>query len=106
MRGKLDLPSDQFRSLVLLVLGDKDHGKIFDCVTKVEKHYRPRSPTAISPYYRGNRGGNSHDFPRIPEQALSCFYCGKQGHFKRWCNIRKRDLARQKKDGTSQSATK
>ena len=26
--------------------------------------------TAISPYYRGNRGRNSHDFPKNPEQAL------------------------------------
>ena len=76
MRCKLDVPSDQFRSLVLRLSGDKDHEKIFDCVSKVEKHYRPRScdgATAISPYYRGNRGRNSHDFPRNPEQALSCF---------------------------------
>lgn len=76
VRCKLDVPSDQFRSLVLRLLGDKDHEKIFDCVSKVEKHYRPRScdgATAISPYYRGNRGRNSHDFPRNPEQALSCF---------------------------------
>ena len=76
VRCKLDVPSDQFRSLVLRLLGDKDHEKIFDCVSKVEKHYRPRSfdgATAISPYCRGNRGRNSHDFPRNPEQALSCF---------------------------------
>ena len=109
VRGKLDVPSDQFRSLVLLFLGDKDHEKIFDCVTKVEKHYRSRSrdgATATSPYYRGNRERNSRDFPRNPEQALSCFYCGKQGHFKRWCNTRKRDLARQEKVGASQPATK
>ena len=89
--------------------GDKDHEKICDCVTKVERHYRPRSrdgATAIFPYYRGNRGRNSRDFPRNPEQALSCFYCGKQGHFKRWCDTRKRDLARQGKDGASQPATK
>ena len=49
---------------------------LFDCVSKVEKHHRPRScdgATAISPYYRGNRGRNSHDFPKNPEQALSCF---------------------------------
>lgn len=105
VRGKLDVPSDQFRNL----LGDKHHEKIFDCVTKVERHYRPRSrdgATAISPYYRGNRGRNSRDFPRNPEQALSSFYYGKQGHFKRWCNTSKRDLARQERDGASQPATK
>ena len=42
VRGKLDVPRDQFRSLVLRLLGDKDHEKIFDCVAKVEKHYRSR----------------------------------------------------------------
>ena len=76
VRCKLDVPSDQFRSLVLRLLGEKDHEKIFDCVSKVEKHYRPRScdgATAISPYYRGNWGRNSYDFPRNAEQALSCF---------------------------------
>ena len=31
MRGKLDVPSDQFRSLILRLLGDKAHEKIFHC---------------------------------------------------------------------------
>ena len=42
VRGKLHVPWDQFRSLVLRLLGDKDHEKIFDCVAKVEKHHRSR----------------------------------------------------------------
>ena len=53
----------QFRSLVLRLVGDKDHEKSFDCVRKEEKDYRPRSrdkASAISPYYTGNRGCNSH----------------------------------------------
>ena len=53
--GKLGVPSDQFRSLVLRLLGDKDQEKIFDCVAKVEKLYRQRScygATAMSPYFR------------------------------------------------------
>ncbi len=82
VRGKMDVPSDQFRSLVLRLLGDKDHEKIFDCVAKVGKLYRPRSrdgATAMSPYYRGNGGRNSRDFSRNSGQALSWFYCGKQG---------------------------
>lgn len=55
VRGKLDVPRDQFRSLVLRLLGNKDHEKIFDCVAKVEKHYRSRDragTAAVSPYYR------------------------------------------------------
>lgn len=105
----LSVPSDQFRSLLLRLLGHKDHKKIFDCVAKVEKHCRQRNrdrATAMSPYYRGNRGRNSRDFPRNPGLALSCFYCGKQDHFKRLFNTRKRDLAMQEKNGTSQSTTK
>jgi len=50
---------DQFRSLVLCLLGHKDHEKSFDCVRKEEKDYRPRSrdeATAISPYYGGKLG--------------------------------------------------
>ena len=53
----------------------------------------------------GGEGRNSCDFPRNPGQALNCFNCGKQGHFKRSCNIRKRDLAMQEKNGASQSTT-
>ena len=55
VRGKLDVSRDQFRSLVLRLLGDKDHEKIFDCMAKVEKHYRSRDragTAAVSPYYR------------------------------------------------------
>ena len=106
VRGKLDVPSDQLRSLVLHFLGDKDHEKVCNCVTMGEKHYRLRGrdgATAIAPYHRGC---NSRDFPRNPEQALSCFYCGEEGHFKRWCNTQKTHLAMQEKDGTSQSAMK
>ena len=67
VRGKLDVLNDQFRSLVLRLLGDKGHEKIFDSVAKVEKHCRLRSrdgATAMSLITGwGNRGRNSRDFP-------------------------------------------
>ena len=74
---------------MLRVLGSKDHEKLFDCVAMVEKFYCQSNhggATAMSPYNRGNWGRNSREFPRNLGQALSCFYCGKQGHFKRSCN--------------------
>ena len=40
VRGKMDIPHDQLKSLVLRLLGDKDHEKVFDVVTKVEKPRR------------------------------------------------------------------
>ena len=43
VRGRLDDTGDQFRSLVLRFLGDKDHEKIFDCLAKVEKLYCQRN---------------------------------------------------------------
>ena len=107
VRGKLDVPRDQFRSLVLRLLGDKDHEKIFDCVVKVEKHYRLRDrarTAAVSPYYREGRERNVRDFPRNPGRPMSCFYCGRLGHIKRFCEAGKRDLSENmglQKNGTS-----
>ena len=68
VRGKSDVPSDQFRSLVLRLLGDKDHEKIFDCVTKAEKHYRPRSSDGpqLYPLITGKSGTQ---FPRFPKES-------------------------------------
>lgn len=37
---RMDLPKDQFQSLLLRLIGDKDHEKVLDIVSKVEKHYR------------------------------------------------------------------
>ena len=64
VRGKLDVPSDQFRSLVLRLLGDKDHEIIFDCVTKVEEHYRPGH--CYVPLLQGKSGTQ---FPRFPKES-------------------------------------
>ena len=38
-RGKVDLPKEHFRALVLRLLGDKDHTKVYEAVAKVEKRW-------------------------------------------------------------------
>ena len=43
VRGKMDVPHDQLKSLIPPLLGYKDHEKVFDVVAKVEKHYRRNS---------------------------------------------------------------
>ena len=35
--AKVDLPKEHFRALVLRLLGDKDHAKVYEAVAKVEK---------------------------------------------------------------------
>ena len=74
VRAKTDLPSAQFRSLLLRLIGDKDHEKVFDIVSKVEKSFkRDQSDT----------GSTS----RIPSAGRSlarspcCYYCHHPGHF-------------------------
>ena len=43
------VPHDQLKSLILRLVGDKDHEKVFDITAKVEKRYRRNS--------RGGGGG-------------------------------------------------
>ena len=107
------MPRDQFRILVLPLLGDKVHEKIFDCVAKVEKHYRSRDragTAAVSPYYWEGRKRNVRDFLSNPGRPMSCFPCCKLGHIKRFCEARKRDLSEnmglQKNDTSPASAAK
>lgn len=86
VRGKLDLPKEQFRSLLLRLLENKDHEKVFDIVCKVEKHYRRNNSEkpAATPYERGQ--------VRNPREKRRCFYCQKPGHFKADCYQRKKDV--------------
>lgn len=100
IRAKVDIPTDQFRSLLLRLLGDKDHEKVFDIVTKVEKIYqragsqeRPRMAPTYTPRGRWLRPANA-----------CCFYCQKVGHFRAQCLKRKRDLGDfGEKQGSSKS---
>ena len=91
IRAKVDIPADQFRSLLLRLFGDKEHEKIFDIVTKVEKSYQragSRERPRMAPTY-------STDIPRgrwlLPTNAR-CFYCQQVGHFRAQSLWRKRDL--------------
>ena len=56
VRGKMDVPHDQLKSLIPRLLGNKDHEKVFDVIGKVEKHYRRNSGggSTLNPYDRGH----------------------------------------------------
>ena len=36
-KGKVELPKEHFRALILRLLGDKDHTKVYEAIAKVEK---------------------------------------------------------------------
>ena len=59
-RERMDVPKDQFRSLLLRLIGDKDHENVLDIVSKVEKHQGPSDPTtttsASTTFERGRHG--------------------------------------------------
>jgi len=82
-RNKIDIPHEHFRSLALRLLGNKDHQRVFEAVSKVEKamaktteQYRSDTPQ------RGRR--------QIRDQgARRCYYCNKQGHVWARCLARK-----------------
>ena len=92
VRGNMDVPHDQLKSLILRLLGDKDHEKVFYVVAKVEKHYRrnSRGGSTSNPYDMGHRVRGSRE--SVDNHSVGCFYCVKIGHFKINCNQRKRDL--------------
>lgn len=53
----MDLPKDLFWSLLLRPIGDKDHEKVLDIVSKVEKHYRwgGLGKSGATPYERNTK---------------------------------------------------
>ena len=85
----MDLPKEHFWALVLHLLGDKDHPKVYEAVTKVEK--------AMST--GGLWSGSSHrvrssDVPYkgrgITSSApVQCYFCGKFGHIIARCYARR-----------------
>lgn len=92
VRGKMDLPKDQFRTLVLRLLGDKDHERVFDIVLKVDKQFkrgsRPSGTQGSSPYSRNGPGQSDGG-----RQPIRCYYCQKIGHVRAKCLARKADMA-------------
>ena len=55
-RSKIDLPNYYFQSLILQLLGDKDHQKVFHAVAKVEKSWSKVRSASPYPSSYGPRG--------------------------------------------------
>ena len=73
LRSKLDRSDQQFRDLLLPLLGDKDYEKVLDVVTKVEKrNVRANQNAPSSQLAQRSLASNS---------AFRCFYCGRVGNF-------------------------
>jgi hypothetical protein len=87
LRGKMSVSTEQFRSLLLRLLGDKHHERIFDIVAKVEKRFqsRPRDSPQGSNVNTPNRV-----FP-YRRNVGRCFYCQRFGHFQAQCILKKLD---------------
>lgn len=87
-REKVHLPTAHFRTLLLRLLGDKTHEKVYEIVTKVEKSYRQMNRVERS----GAMGASTSRAWRSSPSTFHCFYCRKPGHFKANCNKMKSDL--------------
>lgn len=89
-RAKIDFPREQFRHLIMRLVGNKDLEKTLDILTKVEKTFRrARSMESRPAPYRRIQDSPS----RSPQQAgPRCFYCNKIGHIQAHCFQKKRDL--------------
>ena len=80
------VPHDQLKSLILRLLGDKDHEKVFDTAAKVEKHYCRNSRgggggrSTLNPCDREHRVRGSRG--SVDNRSVCCFYSGKIEHFK------------------------
>jgi len=86
IRGKIELPKEQLRHLVLRMVGDKDHERIFDIVAKVEKQSRSTAR---------NRFQDSSPYQRPRSQVggaieIRCFGCQQLGHIRARCPQRGR----------------
>ena len=89
-RGKVDLPKEHFWALVLRLLGDKDHTKVYEAVAKVEKAMGSRSPWSGS----SHRGRSSSNIPyrgrgMTSSTPVQCYFCGKFGHIMARCYARR-----------------
>ncbi|KXJ06331.1 uncharacterized protein LOC110232875 [Exaiptasia diaphana] len=85
-RGKVDLSNEMFRSLLLRLVGDKDHERVFDAVAKVEKSARQKERT------RSDRQSDARGKSTRTSQGAQCFYCKRPGHFRANCYKRMADL--------------
>lgn len=87
-RTKVNLSSEYFKDLLLRLVGDKEHEKVFDTVAKIEKTMQRRNG--------GRRSQGPQPFgngrARVSQGGRPlCFYCNKPGHFRAQCNKRAAD---------------
>ena len=73
-REKVELSKDHFKDLVMRLLGDKDHERVLDIVSKVEKKSNRKKPQA-----NDNRGAG------VARPSRLCYFCHRRGHIKAHC---------------------
>lgn len=83
MREMSRVPDDQFKKYLEVLLGDKDHEKVLEMRSKVDKSMRSSISRPARFPWRG-RGG------RTPRQ-VQCFHCHQFGRYQSACPIRRKD---------------
>ena len=85
----MDLPKEHFRALILRLLGDKNHTKVYEAVAKVEKAMGTGGPRSDS-----SHRGRTSDLPyrgrgMRSSAPFQCYFCGKFGHIMARCYPRR-----------------
>ena len=91
-RSKIEFPHQNFQSLVLHLLGDKDQQRVFDALAKVEKSMKTTS-TSRAYQYRFDSAPYSVQRPDRVSRRIRCFHCNRFGHVWSKCMIRKSETA-------------
>jgi rubrerythrin len=99
-RSKSDLPQEHFQGLVLRLLGNKDHQKVFDAVAKVEKSMA-KTLTSRTNQYRSNASPYTYQRPNRATPGIRCFHCNRYGHVWSKCLIRKSESTQSTATGQS-----
>ena len=81
MREKSRVPDDQFKRYFEVLLGDKDHEKVLEMMSKVDKSMRSSVSRPARFAWRGHGG-------RAPRQ-VQCFHCHQFGHYQSACPMRR-----------------
>ena len=88
-RGKVDPPKEHFRALVLRLLGDTDHTKVYEAVAKVEKTMGSRSPWSGSSHRGRSRNIPYRGRGMTSSTPVQCYFCGKFSHIMARCYARR-----------------
>ena len=75
MKGKMQVPVDQFKRYLLVLIGDKDQEKVYEKMSKVDKSFDR------------NRSGARDTFktPKWGFNRIRCYNCQGFGHYARDC---------------------